>query len=48
MNMDFNDETIIDERVADTNFMYSLQPLLHHTRMPKVSDNRQFYTIVSH
>ena len=43
MNMDFNGETIIDEKVADTNFMFSLQPLLHHTRMPKVSDKRQFY-----
>ena len=43
MNMDFNGETIIDEKIADTNFMYSLQPLLHHTRMPKVSDNKQFY-----
>ena len=43
MNMDFNGETIIDEKVADTNFMFSLQPLLHHTRMPKVSENRRFY-----
>ena len=43
VNMDFNNETMIDERVADTNFMFSLQPLLHHTRMPKVSDKRQFY-----
>ena len=43
MNMDFNNETIIDEKVADTNFMFSLQPLLHHTRMPKASENRQFY-----
>jgi len=43
LNLEFNGETIIDSKIADTNFMFALQPLLSHTRAPKSSDNRMFY-----
>ena len=41
MQLDFNDETAIDSGIANTNFLFSLQPMLHHSRVPK--DDRKFY-----
>ena len=43
LNLNFNNQTIIDEKIADTNFMFALQPLLYHSRTPKNSSNRLFY-----
>ena len=42
MKLEFNDEKIIDDKLADTSFLYALQPMLHHTRVPK--SDRKFYT----
>lgn len=41
MKLEFNDEKIIDDKIADTSFLYALQPMLHHTRVPKT--DRKFY-----
>ena len=42
MKLEFNDEKIIDDKLADTSFLHALQPMLHHTRVPK--SDRKFYT----
>lgn len=42
MKLEFNDEKIIDDKLADTSFLNALQPMLHHTRVPK--GNRKFYS----
>jgi hypothetical protein len=34
LNLDFNNETIIDSTVADALFMYAIQPMYRHTRVP--------------
>jgi len=41
MKLEFNDEKIIDDKLADTTFLHALQPMLHHTRVPK--SDRKFY-----
>jgi len=41
LKLEFNDEIAIDNRIADANFLSSLQPMLHHSRVPK--DDRRFY-----
>jgi hypothetical protein len=41
IKMSFNDEEIIDNRVADTIFLNSLQPMITHSRVPK--EDRKFY-----
>ena len=40
VQLDFNNETFIDPTVADTIFMYAIQPMNRHTRVP----GRLFYT----
>ena len=40
VKLDFNGETFLDSEVADTAFMYAIQPMNRHTRVP----DRLFYT----
>ena len=40
IQLDFNGETYLDSEVADTSFMYAIQPMNRHTRVP----DRLFYT----
>ena len=39
VKLDFNNETFLDSEVADTSFLYAIQPMNRHTRVP----NRLFY-----
>lgn len=40
LKLDFNNETFIDDEVADAIFLYAIQPMNRHTRVP----TRLFYT----
>lgn len=39
IKLDFNNETFLDSEVADTSFLYAIQPMNRHTRVP----DRLFY-----
>ena len=39
IKLDFNNETFLDNEVADTSFLYAIQPMNRHTRVP----DRLFY-----
>ena len=39
IQLDFNNETYLDSEVADTSFLYAIQPMTRHTRVP----SRLFY-----
>jgi hypothetical protein len=36
LQLDFNNETYLDSEVADTLFLYALQPMSRHTRVPDI------------
>ena len=44
LQLEFNGQPIIEREIADTNFMFALQSMLNHTRQPKTTDKRIFFT----
>ena len=43
LQLEFNGQPIIESEIADSNFMFALQPMLNHTRQPKTEDKRIFF-----
>lgn len=44
LQLDFNGQTIIQPEIADANFLFSLQNMLNHTRVPTNESNCFIYT----
>lgn len=44
LQLEFNGQPIIEREIANSIFMFAVQPLLNHTRQPKTSHKRIFFS----